>query len=97
MILLYALLGNGSIHLGVANPTGLGTKAIARLVPRFSQPESFGVRNRQNMRRFAEAYPSLQFVQQLVAQIVREHNTHGTGQNPGLRTATVSSPAGACP
>jgi hypothetical protein len=38
----------------------------------------FGARNLEYMRAFAEAYPDQEFVQQVVAQVPRGHNEHGS-------------------
>lgn len=78
LIVLY--WGIGRDILARQRAQGWGTKVIDRLAAdlRRAFPEMTGLsaRNLKYMRAFAEAWPSEEFVQQLVAQLPWGHNVH---------------------
>src|SRR5262249_4926884 len=77
LVLLYWSIGRDI--LARQSTEGWGTKVIDRLAAdlRRSFPEMAGLsaRNLKYMRAFAEAWPDLQFVQQVVALLPWGHNT----------------------
>lgn len=78
LVLLYWSVGRDILVRQRA--AGWGTKVIDRLAAdlRRAFPEMKGIsaRNLKYMRAFAEAWPSQEFVQQVVAQLPWGHNTH---------------------
>jgi predicted nuclease of restriction endonuclease-like (RecB) superfamily len=71
LILLYWQIGNDILIR--QNQQGWGARVIDRLsadlVHEFPDMKGFSVRNLKYMRRFAQAWPDMQFVQQVAAQI----------------------------
>ena len=76
LVLLYWQIGNDI--LTQQEQKGWGAKVIDRLsadlIHEFPEIKGFSVRNLKYMRRFAEAWPDLQFVQQVAAQIPWFHH-----------------------
>lgn len=76
LILLYHHIG--SEILKRQEEYGWGTKVIDRLSQdlrlEFPEMKGFSIRNLKYMRKFAEQYPDLEFVQQVVAQLPWGHN-----------------------
>lgn len=77
LILLYHHIG--SEILKQQKQKGWGAKVIDRLSKdlseEFSEMKGLSVRNLKYMRRFAEEYPDLEFVQEALAQLTWYHNT----------------------
>lgn len=77
LILLYHHIG--SEILKQQKEKGWGAKVIDRLSKdlseEFAEMKGFSVRNLKYMRKFAEEYPDLKFVQEVLAQLTWYHNT----------------------